>query len=409
MDFSFTEEQQMIRDTAESFLAETSTSAAVRVAMQSSDGYDPQLWQRICQNLYWQAIHIPEQSGGVGLGYVELVALLEQMGRFLLCSPYFSTVCLAVNTILKLGSQKQRDHCLPGLCEGQTATLAFVNKTASDAGGSWGVEGIFASYIRRGSGFLLNGEYRYVIDGASADLLVVAAREQGSVGQEGISVFVVPAAHPGIEITSLPTLDQTRRQAAIRLCNLSLDESALLGDEGRAWPGLSQAIDLAVIALAAEQLGGAQQVLDMAVSYSQERVQFNRPIASFQAIKHMAADMMLRVEAARSAVYYAGCVAQETLEPGTPCTEKLRQGLAEAASIAKAYCSDAYFKNASDALQIHGGVGFTWEYDVHLYFKRAKASEHFLGSSAYHYDRLADQLLGVRRAQPLRSRDETTG
>lgn len=384
MEFAFTEEQEMIRDTAAAFLAEVSGSDAVRRAMATEQGYDPELWSRICTEMYWQAIHLPERCGGLGLGYVELVAMMEQMGRYLLCSPFFSTVCLAGNALLVGGSEAQQSHWLGKLCEGSlTATLAF-NGGAS----RWDAEAITATWRRDGNGYVLNGDYRYVVDGHTAGLLIVAARAEGSRGEDGISLFLLPALTAGVTRQWLPTMDQARKQAAVQLLNVSLQSDALMGELGQGWALLSKVIDLATIALAAEQVGGCQQLLDMTVAYTSERVQFNRTIASYQAVKHKAADMMLKTEVARSAIYYAACVAQEALEGGPLADE-----LGEAASVAKSYCSDAYFSIAGDALQLFGGVGFTWEYDVHLYFKRAKSSEHLLGNGVLHRERLAGALL----------------
>ena len=383
MEFAFTQEQEMIRDTAASFLKDASTSAAIRSAMASDLGYSPDLWQRICTDMYWQALHIPEEYGGMGLGYVELVAVLEQMGRYLLCSPYLATVAMATNALLIAGTDDQKTEILPQLIEGKTATLAFN-------GGSnlWSADAVTASYKRDGDTAILNGQYRYVLDGHSADYLIIAAREEGSIGAEGISLFVCAADTDGIKRSLLPTMDQSRRQAAIELTDLRLPSESVMGDFGTAAKALSKILDLATIALAAEQAGGMQQILDITVDYTKSRNQFGRAIAGFQAIKHKAADMMLRNEVARSAVYYAACIADDALSAGPLADE-----LAEAASIAKSYCSEAYFKNAGEALQMHGGVGFTWEYDVHLYFKRAKVSEHFLGNSVYHRERVAGGLL----------------
>ena len=333
--------------------------------------------------MYWQALHIPEEYGGMGLGYVELVAVLEQMGRYLLCSPYLATVAMGTNALLIAGTDDQKTEILPQLIEGKTATLAFN-------GGSnlWCADAVTASYKRDGDTAILSGQYRYVLDGHSADYLIIAAREEGSVGAEGISLFVCAADTDGIKRSLLPTMDQSRRQAAIELTDLRLPAESVMGDFGTAAKALSKILDLATIALAAEQAGGMQQILDITVDYTKSRNQFGRSIAGFQAIKHKAADMMLRNEVARSAVYYAACIADDALSAGPLADE-----LAEAASIAKSYCSEAYFKNAGEALQMHGGVGFTWEYDVHLYFKRAKASEHFLGNSVYHRERVAGVLL----------------
>ncbi|MFT5889136.1 MAG: alkylation response protein AidB-like acyl-CoA dehydrogenase [Zhongshania sp.] len=385
MEFAFTEEQQMIRDTAAAFLKASCTSSAVRSAMATEQGFDTALWESICSDMYWQALHIPEAYGGMGLGYVELVAVMEQMGRYLLCAPYLSTVAMATNALLIAGSEQQKSVYLPQIVEGKVASLAF-NSVSSQ----WDANAVVASYCRDGDNYILNGDYRYVLDGQRADFLIVAAREEGSMGAEGISLFVTPADTRGIQRSVLPTMDQTRRQAQIELKNVSLGGSDLMGVAGHGAEDLAKILNLATIALAAEQAGGMQEVLDISVDYSKSRSQFGRTIAGFQAIKHKAADMMLRSEVARSAVYYAACVADEVLTDGPLADE-----LAEAASIAKSYCSEAYFKNAGEAMQIHGGVGFTWEYDVHLYFKRAKSSEHFLGSSSYHRERVAAILLDV--------------
>ena len=380
MEFAFTEEQQMIRDTAESFFTDVSSSEAIREAMATPEGYNADLWQRICTELYFQAITIPEEFGGMGLGYVELVAVMEQMGRFVVCAPFFSTVCMASTALLMAANEAQQAEYFGKILEGETATLAFTSN------GQWDASGVTATYKKDGDNFTVNGCYRYVIDGHTAQSLIIAAREEGSTGTEGIALFVLPSDTAGVEATWLPTMDQTRKQAQLELSNVALTQANLMAEN--AADKLAQILDLATICLAAEQMGGAQQILDVTVAYMKERVQFERPIASFQSVKHKAADMMTKSEAARSGVYYAACIAQEALVDGPLAGE-----LAEAASIVKANCSEAYFQNAGDGIQLHGGVGFTWEYDVHLYFKRAKATEHFLGNASYHRERLAGILL----------------
>lgn len=387
MEFRFTEEQNMIRDTASEFLADVSTSEAVRKAMATEAGFDANLWHRICNELCFQSITIPEEFGGMGLGFVELAAVLEPMGRVLLCSPFFSTVCLGVNALLVAGTQAQKETWLPKIAAGETtATLAYTGNN-----GGWDAQAVQAIYTKTNSGYQLNGSLRYVPDGHTSDLLLIAARAENSRGTEdGISLFVVPANTTGITRTYLPTMDQTRKQAQIELKNVDVASDALMNTEGKAWPALEKILQLACVAVAAEQMGGAQQILDMTVAYTKERVQFGRVIASYQAIKHKAADMMLKTEVARSAVYYAACVAQEALFDGD---KTIAAQLLEASSMAKAYCSDAYFFNAGNAIQLFGGVGFTWEYDVHLYFKRAKSTETFLGNAAYHREKIAVALL----------------
>jgi alkylation response protein AidB-like acyl-CoA dehydrogenase len=385
MDFSFTEEQQMIRDTAASFLAEVSDSEAVRRTMATEAGYEEALWTRITGEMYWHVVHVPEEFGGLGLGYVELVALLEEMGKRLTCSPFFSTVCLGVNALRVAGTAKQQEKYLSHIAgDGVRATLAW-NGTSR----RWDAGAIDATYTSTDDGVVLNGRHRYVPDGHTAELLIVAAREEGSSGEEGIGLFIVPADASGVKRSWLPTMDQTRKQAQIDLSGVRVGASNVMREVGNAWPLLSQILDLARVAIAADQVGGADRVLDSTIDYVKERKQFGRPIGGFQAMKHKAADMMLKAEAARSAVYYAACVADEFL--GGRATA---DSLAEAASIAKAYCSDAYFFNAGCAIQMHGGIGFTWEHDMHLYFKRAKSTQQFLGDAAFHRERLSRRILG---------------
>jgi|TARA_B110000967_G_C18895785_1_gene570528 alkylation response protein AidB-like acyl-CoA dehydrogenase len=388
MNFKFTDEQMMIRDTAEAFLAQTSTSAAVRQAMGTELGYDHQLWRRICDEMCWQGMHIPEAYGGLGLGYVELVATLEQMGRYLCCSPFYASVCLAANALLVTGTEHQKLTYLPQIAVGKTATLAYTGES-----GGWDSNSVKVTYQKQGDSYRLNGSYRFVPDGHSAEILVLAARDQDTQGDEGISLFVVPANTPGIRREWLPTMDQTRRQGQLQLDDLVLNSDAVMGDVGQSWTQLEQILDLGRIAVAAEQLGGSQKCLDSTVAYISERVQFGRSIASYQSVKHKCADMMVKVEASRSAVYYAACVGDQFFNQTSDAV-----GLAEAASIAKAYSSEGFFHNAGVGIQLHGGVGITSEYDIQLYFKRAKSTETFLGAADYHRERLATLLLDTQVA-----------
>ena len=371
----------MIRDTAEAFLLSESTSDIVRKTMATESGYDEALWQRVCAELYWPAITIPEAQGGMGLGYVELAATLEQMGRFLFCAPFFSSVCLAGNALLVAADDTQKAAWLPKLIEGDTATLAFSGATGGRCADDIGVV-----FRKDGDSYILSGEAHYVVDGHTADWVIIAARNAKDANDVGL--FVVTAGSEGLSRRWLPTMDQTRKQAALALDDVVLSDALRLAGADNAKQALTDTLDLATIALAAEQVGVAQQALDTTLGYMSEREQFGRRIASYQAVKHKAADMMVKSEAARSAVYYAACVAQEYLDGGTLASE-----LAEAASVAKAWCSDASFFNAGCGIQLHGGVGFTWEYDIQLLFKRARAAEAYLGNSAWHRERIAGQLL----------------
>ena len=377
MNFAFNEEQEELRRQARMFLDKHSSSERVRAAMQLERGYEEDVWRRIGGELGWTAITIPEAHGGLGLGYVELVALFEETGRALLCSPLFSTVALGTNALLAAGDSERAAELLPSIAAGETtATLAYTEQS-----GSLDPAAVSATARRDGEEYVLDGAKAFVLDGHCADWLIVAARAPGSEGEEGISLFALPGETPGVTRRLLPTMDQTRKLAEVLLKGVRLPASARLGGDGSAWPAISRTLDLAAIALAAEQVGGAQRCLDMTVEYAKDRKQFGRPIGSFQAIKHKCADMLLKVESARSAAYYAGWAATVG-EPDVPAV----------ASLAKAYCSDAYFHCAAEAIQIHGGVGFTWEYDVHLHFKRARSTETFLGSPSHHRELVAQRI-----------------
>jgi alkylation response protein AidB-like acyl-CoA dehydrogenase len=374
--FAFTEEQEELRAQARAFLAEHSSGDSVRRAMESELGWDPELWERIAGELGWTGVIVPEDQGGVGLGFVELVGLMEEMGAALLCAPFFSSVCLGANALLVAGDQTQRKAWLPRIASGELlATLAFCGP-----GGRSGADGIEVTWHREAGEYRLEGVARPVIDGHAAQGIVVAARAAGSTGTAGVSLFALEGAD-GIERRPLVTMDQTRRQAELRFHSVRVPASARLGSEGEAWPQLARVLDLATVALCAEQVGGAQRCLDLSVAYAKQRQQFGRPIGSFQAIKHKCANMLLLVESARSAAYYAGWAAAEG-EPDLPAL----------AALAKAYGSEAYFRCAAEAIQIHGGVGFTWEYDPHLHFKRARASEALLGTPAQHRERIAAHI-----------------
>ncbi|MBV8693476.1 MAG: acyl-CoA/acyl-ACP dehydrogenase [Actinobacteria bacterium] len=369
MNFAFSEEQEELRKSVRRFLDDKSPSAEVRRLMETTEGYDQAVWSQMAQQLGLQGLSIPEEYGGSGYTYVELIVVLEEMGRALLCAPYFSTVALAANAILSSGDDQAKKELLPGIAAGDTiATLAFTEDS-----GRWDEGGITMEATKSGDGYTLTGTKMFVLDGHVANLIVVAARTAA-----GVSLFAVEAEGAGVTATPLQTMDQTRKQARVEFSNAA---GRLIGTEGEGWNTLSKTLDLAAVALAAEQVGGAQKCLDMAVEYAKVRVQFGRPIGSFQAIKHKCADMLLEVESAKSAAYYAGWAAAEDSDE-----------LPVVASLAKAYCSDAYFHAAAENIQIHGGIGFTWEHDAHLYFKRAKSSELMLGDPTYHRELLAQRI-----------------
>jgi alkylation response protein AidB-like acyl-CoA dehydrogenase len=369
VNFAFSEEQEELRKAVRRFLDDKSPETEVRRLMETTDGYDPAVWTQMAEQLGLQGLIIPEQYGGSGYGYVELIVVLEEMGRALLCAPYFSSVALAANLLLASGDEAAKADYLPGIAAG--TTIAAVG--LAEASGRWDEAGVTLAASGSGDTWTLSGEKLYVLDGHAADLVLVAARTAA-----GVSVFAVERDAPGFTATSLTTMDQTRKQAKLTFVDTP---ARLVGVDGAGWDAIAKMLDLAAVALAAEQVGGAQKVLDMAVEYAKVRVQFGRPIGSFQAIKHKCADMLLEVESAKSAAYYAGWAAAEDNDE-----------LPVVASLAKSYCSEAYFHSAAENIQIHGGIGFTWEHPAHLYFKRAKSSELLFGDPTYHRELLAQRI-----------------
>ena len=381
MNFALTEDQLMIRDAAQSFLAETSGSAAVRMAMDGEIGFDPLLWARIGEEMGWCATAIAEVHGGLGLGMVELALLLEQMGRRQTCAPFFSTVALAATALAQACSEAAQARWLPAIAAGRLrATLALAAH-----GVQLDTQALGATATRVTSGWRLDGRFVHVPDGASADLIIVAARLiHAKAAGDAVGLFALPADASGVTRTPLATWDRTRRLATLQLDGVKLGDADRIDEPTRTADALQRTEALAALLLAAEQLGGAQQCLDLTLAYTSERVQFGQPLASFQAVKHRCAEMMVRIEATRSAVY--GAAALAALRPAT-------RELAMEAGAAKAQASEAFFFCAQETLQLHGGVGFTWEYDPHLYFKRAQAGGTWLGSPQQWRERIACALL----------------
>ncbi len=369
MNFAFSEEQEELRKMVRQFLEQKSAESAVREQMETEKGFDAAVWSQMAEQLGLQSLIVPEEFGGQGFSWVELGVVLEEMGRALLCAPFFSTVVLATNVLLQSGDEAAKKAYLPGIASGETiATLA-----TTEPSGKWDASGITVEAKGSGSDFTISGTKMFVIDGHVANLIIVAAKTG-----KGISLFAVDGNAQGLTRTALSTMDQTRKQAKLEFNNTP---AKLIGTEGKGWDVLNTVFDLAAIGLAAEQVGGAQKVLEMAVEYAKVRVQFGRPIGSFQAIKHKCADMLLEVESAKSAAYY-----------GMWCASEMNEELPSVASLAKAYCSEAYFHAAAENIQIHGGIGFTWEHPAHLYFKRAKSSELLFGDPTYHRELLAQRI-----------------
>ncbi|MCH7585996.1 MAG: acyl-CoA/acyl-ACP dehydrogenase [Acidobacteria bacterium] len=377
MNFALSEEQDMLRMTARRFLDDRAGSDVVRNLMETAAGFDAALWQEIAAQ-GWQGMAIPEEYGGAGFTFMEQAILMEEMGRSLFPAPYLSSIVLGADLVLTAGTEEQKQTILPDVASGEIR-LAVAHL---ESGGRWDATGIEMTATNEGGGFVLEGAKFFVIDGHTADSLIVVARtDPSSSGSDGISLFLLPADTDGIESRRVETMDQTRKQAEITFAAVRVPATAMLGDPGSGWSSLQEMLQRAVVALAFEQVGGAQQCLDMSVEYAKARIQFGRPIGSFQAIKHKCADMLVAIESARSAAYYAGWAASVGDED-----------LAIAAPLAKSYCSEAYSHAAGENIQIHGGIGFTWEHDAHLFFKRAKTDEILFGTPADHRAALADAL-----------------
>jgi alkylation response protein AidB-like acyl-CoA dehydrogenase len=368
--FSFTEEQQEFRSQLRRFMQDKSPATEVRRLMETDDGWDREVWHQLSGELGLTAIHIPEDYGGQGFGFVELALAVEEMGRSLLCAPYFSSTVLAASAILNAGSEEQKRALLPAIAAGETvATLAFTEDN-----GRWDSAGVGLTATASDNAFRLNGAKSFVLDGHTADLIVVLARAPGTTGDEGLSFFTLAGDADGLERQALQTVDMTRKQARLEFQDVPAE---LLGEEGGAAAPLAKTLNQAAVCLANEMVGGAEWLRESAVDYSLMRMQFGRAIGSFQSMKHKAADMLLDVELAKSAAYYAAAAAAEDDDD-----------LPALASLAKAAASEVYMRTAIHTIQIHGGIGFTWDNDTHLWFKRAKSSEVFLGDPSYHRELL---------------------
>jgi len=369
MKLAYSTEQTELRESVRRFLADRMPLPRVRELMESADVSDEKVWRYAGSQLGLQGIAIPEEYGGAGFSFVEQAIVLEELGAALYPGPYLASAVLAATALLAGSDEEAKHDLLPGIASGETvATLAF---TEDD--GSWEPAAVRLTATAVDGGWVLDGHKSFVLDGQAADLFLVVAATGG-----GLSLLAADAGADGLTRTALATLDQTRRMARLEFAGTP---ARLIGEPGEAEAVLNATLDVAAVALAAEQLGGAQRALDMAVEYAKIRHQFGRPIGSFQAIKHRCADLLLEVESLRSAVVYAAAaVAEDSGE------------VPVVAALVKALGSDTYFHVAAENIQIHGGIGFTWEHDAHLFFKRAKASELFLGDASYHRERLAARI-----------------
>jgi alkylation response protein AidB-like acyl-CoA dehydrogenase len=364
-----TPEQEELRASVRQFLADRVPVSAVRELMDTADGFDPAVWAQAGKQLGLQGIAIPEEYDGAGFSFAEQAIVLEELGAALYGGPYLASAVFAANALLASGDEAAKKAYLTGIASGELiGTFAFTEED-----GSWELDATRLTATADSDGWRLDGHKAFVLDGHTAGLILVIGRTPN-----GLTLFAVQADAAGLSRKALPTLDQTRKLARLDFDGVA---ARLVGPDGAGEAILARTLDVAAIAQAAEQLGGAQRALDTTVEYLKVRHQFGRPIGSFQALKHRCADLLLEVESLRSAVQYAAAAVAEDA-PDVPTV----------AALVKAYASDVYFHVAAEMIQMHGGIGFTWEHDAHLYFKRAKASELFLGDATLHRERLATRI-----------------
>jgi alkylation response protein AidB-like acyl-CoA dehydrogenase len=370
MKFSFSGEQEEFRSNLRRFLADRAPVKEARRLMETEAGWDRDGWRALNTELGLTAVRIPEAYGGHGFGFGEHCIVLEEMGRALVCAPYFASTVLAAGAILNAGAEAQKQALLPRIASGDTvATLA-----CTEDNGQWDAAGTTLVATSSDGGYRLDGHKSFVLDGHTADLIVVMARAPGSSGNSGLSLFTVSGSAAGLTRRMLKTMDPTRKLARLEFSGV---KATLLGEAGAAAAPFERTMIEAAICLANEMVGGAERLREDAMAYAAMRVQFGRAIASFQSMKHKAADMLLDVELAKSAAYFAAAA----LDDGDA-------DIAATASLAKACASETYLQTAIHAIQIHGGIGFTWDNDTHLWFKRAKSSEVLFGDATHHREQM---------------------
>ena len=375
MRFSFSSEQEEFRSNLRRLLADRSPTKEVRRLMETDQGYERDGWRAINTALGLTAIRIPEAYGGYGFGFGDQCIVLEEMGRALLCAPYFATAVLTAGAVMNAGTEAEKQALLPGIAAGETtATFAWVEDN-----GRWDAEGTALTATTESGEILLNGHKSYVVDGHTADVIVVLGR-----APQGLSMFTVDGKAAGLTRRALKSMDPTRKFARLEFNRVA---ARPLGTAGGATTPFARTMVEAAVCLSNEMVGGADRLREDALGYAMMRMQFGKPIASFQSMKHKQADMLLEVELAKSAAYYAAA----SLDDGD------NDAVANA-HLAKACASDAYMQTAIHAVQIHGGIGFTWDNDTHLWFKRAKSSEVLLGDANYHRELMLQNWTSLRGA-----------
>jgi alkylation response protein AidB-like acyl-CoA dehydrogenase len=385
MHFELSDTQQAIKDAAREFFSHELQSADVRRLIDTDTAFDPGVWRK-CADQGYTGLMFPEEYGGVGLGLVEMVATLEEMGRALLPGPFVSTVLFAGTALSSAVDHRLKHTYLAPVCRGEArATVAVLERSAS-----WHREAIAMEAKESGGGYELTGEKLFVGDASAADFIIVAART--GVARE-LVLLLVPSGTPGMETTMTPSVDLTRRLYRVAFDRVHVSQDRVIAHGAGAQAALDHAINVTALGLSAEMVGGMQFLLDHTVAYAKTRAQFGRPIASFQAVQHNCVDMFALVEGARSATYYAAWALGQR-DPDADL----------AVSVAKAYASDAFRDVGNRAIQTQGGMGFTWENDTHLYYRRAKGSELACGDATFHRDRIGHALLSGSTVQTRAAR-----
>jgi alkylation response protein AidB-like acyl-CoA dehydrogenase len=376
MDFELGEEQVMLKTMARDFLENECPKKLVRTMMDDEKGYSPELWKKIA-DLGWLGLTFPEKYGGSAMTFLDLAVLLEECGRALLPGPLMPTVVLAGQPILAAGTEEQKKRFLPGIAAGDTImTLAFLEEEGLPEAAEVKVKATAS-----GDNYVINGPKMFVPDAHVADYIICVARTKDSSDKEGgITLFIVDAKTKGIKVNVLKTVTG-EKLCEVVFDNVAVPKENILGEVDKGWAVMQRLLTEALVAESAWQTGGARWVLETAIDYAKERITFGNPIGRYQAIQHKLANMAVEVEGSTSIMYYAAWAVSEN-DPS----------MTMAASMAKAWCSDSYKHAAFDGVQIHGGIGFTWDHDMHLYFKRAKSSEVSLGDGDYHRERVAKML-----------------
>lgn len=374
MDFSLSEEQEILKNTARGFLTKECPPSFVKEMMTDERGYSPELWRKMAE-LGWTGFVFPESYGGMGGGFLDLAVLLEEMGRACLPGPFFSTVILGGLSILEGGSNKQEEEFLPPIVNGDLI-LTFA---LTEPSGKYTPDGIEVTAARSGSGYVISGTKLFVPDAHIANYMVVVARTEDGGGGEGITLFIVDSKTPGVTCAPLPTIAGDK-QFEVVFNRVEVSNESILGDVGRGWSVIEKIWPRVIVAACAEMVGGAQQALEMTVNYAKEREQFGKPIGCLQAVQHFCADMVADVDGCRYTTYQAAWM----LSCGLPCSKEV--------AIAKAWTSDAFRRVTAKGHQVHGAIGFTEEHDLHLYYKSAKRWELLYGDSAFHRETVAKEM-----------------